>query len=71
MSRSIAGATKTGAFMERYVVTSILSAMPFAIFPRVDAVHGAISMRSAHNPSDTCECHVPSLCEKKSLITGF
>ena len=31
MSRSIAGATKTGAFMERYVVTSILSAMPFAI----------------------------------------
>ncbi len=35
MSRSIAGATNTGALAERYVVMSILSATPFAIFASV------------------------------------
>ena len=54
-----------------YVVMSILSATPLAIFPSVEAVHGAISMASAHSPRATCECHVPSRCEKKSLMTGF
>jgi hypothetical protein len=28
-------------------------------------------MASAHNPKSTCEFHVPSLCEKNSLTTGF
>ena len=61
MSRSMAGATNTGAFIERYVVMSMLSAMPFAIFPIVDAVHGAMSMASAQIPRSTCEFQVPSL----------
>lgn len=53
MSRSIAGAMNTGAFMDKYVVISMLSAMPLAILPMVDAVHGAISIASAHNPKST------------------
>ena len=71
MSRSMAGAMNTGAFIERYVVTSILSATPFAIFPRVEAVQGAISIASAHNPMSTWLFQVPSRCEKNSLITGL
>ena len=71
MSRSIAGAMNTGAFIERYVVMSILSATPFAIFPIVAAVQGATSIASAHNPNFTWLFHVPSRCEKNSLITGF
>ena len=50
---------------------SILSATPVAILPSVEAVQGAMSMASAQRPSATCECHVPSRCEKKSLMTGF
>ena len=49
----------------------MLSAIPFAIFPRVLAVHGAISMASAHSPKSTCEFQEPSRCEKNSLITGL
>ena len=49
----------------------MLSAMPLAILPRVLAVQGAMSMASAHRPRSTCECHVPSRCEKKSLTTGL
>ena len=49
----------------------MLSATPLAIFPKVEAVQGAISMASAHSPSFTCECQVPSRCEKNSLMTGF
>src|SRR5574344_780370 len=71
ISKSIAGAMNTGAFMDRYVVISMLSAMPFAILPRLLAVQGAISMASAHSPSVTWLCHVPSRCEKKSLMTGL
>ena len=71
MSRSIAGAMNTGAFIDRYVVINILSAMPLAIFPIDDAVHGATSIASAHNPKSTWECHVPSRCEKNSDITGL
>ena len=61
----------TGAFIDKYVVINILSAIPLAILPNVEAVQGAISMASAQRPSATCECHVPSRCEKKSLMTGF
>ena len=71
MSRSIAGAITTGAFMLRYVVISMLSAMPFAILPNVLAVHGAISMRSAQSPRSTWLFHVPSRCEKNSETTGL
>ena len=49
----------------------MLSAIPFAILPSVEAVQGATSIASAHKPRATCECHVPSRCEKKSLMTGF
>lgn len=49
----------------------MLSAMPFAIFPIVAAVQGAMSMASAQRPRSTCEFHVPSLCEKNSLTTGL
>ena len=49
----------------------MLSAMPFAIFPSVEAVQGATSMASAQRPNATWECHVPSRWEKKSLMTGF
>ena len=49
----------------------MLSAMPLAILPRVEAVQGAMSMASAHSPRSTCEFHVPSLCAKNSLITGL
>ena len=61
----------TGAFIERYVVMSILSAMPCAIFPSVLAVQGATTIASAHKPRSTCEFHVPSRCEKNSLMTGL
>ena len=71
MSRSMAGAMNTGAFIDRYVVMSILSATPCAILPIVLAVHGAITIASAHNPRSTCEFHVPSRCEKNSLTTGL
>ena len=50
---------------------SILSAIPFAIFPMVEAVAGAITIASDHNPKSTWLCHVPSRCEKNSLITGL
>ena len=50
---------------------SILSAMPLAIFPIVEAVAGAISKRSAHTPKSPWLCHVPSLAEKNSLMPGF
>ena len=50
---------------------SMLSAIPLAILPRVEAVQGAISMASAHSPRSTCEFHVPSLWAKNSLITGL
>ena len=49
----------------------MLSAIPFAIFPKVDAVQGAINIASAHNPRSTCEFQVPSRCEKNSLMTGL
>ena len=49
----------------------MLSATPFAIFPNVEAVQGAINIASAHKPSLTCEFQVPSRCEKNSLTTGF
>ena len=71
MSRSIAGAMNTGAFIERYVVMSMLSATPCAILPSVLAVQGAMTIASAHNPRSTCEFHVPSRCEKNSLTTGL
>ena len=45
--------------------------MPCAIFPMVEAVAGAISIASAHKPRSTWLCHVPSRCEKNSLITGL
>ena len=70
MSRSIAGATKTGAFIERYVVMSRLSATPPAIFPMVEAVAGATTMASAHNPSSTWLFHEPLSLWKKSQRTG-
>lgn len=50
---------------------SILSAMPLAIFPMVEAVAGAMIMASAHCPRATWLCQVPSRCAKKSEITGF
>ena len=49
----------------------MLSAIPLAIFPNVEAVQGAINIASAHKPSLTCEFQVPSRCEKNSLTTGF
>ena len=49
----------------------MLSAMPFAILPNVDAVHGAMTMASAQSPSSTWLFHEPSRLEKNSLITGF
>ena len=49
----------------------MLSATPVAILPIVAAVQGAMSMASAHRPSFTWLCHVPSRCEKNSLTTGF
>ena len=71
MSKSIAGATKTGAFADRYVVMSILSATPFAIFAIVEAVAGAITIASAHRPRSTWLCHSPVLAVKNSLTTGL
>ena len=71
MSRSIAGATNTGAFADRYVVTSMLSAMPLAILPMVDAVAGAITIASAHNPKSTWLFQLPVLAVKNSLINGL
>ena len=53
ISRSIAGAMNTGAFIERYVVTSRLSATPEAILPNVDAVAGATIIASAQRPNST------------------
>ena len=38
---------------KRQVVISILSAIPLAILPIVDAVAGAIIMASAHSPKST------------------
>ncbi len=49
----------------------MLSAIPLAILPIVDAVAGAISMASAHSPKSTWLCHEPSRLEKNSLITGL
>lgn len=49
----------------------MLSATPCAIFPMVEAVAGAMTMASAHNPKSTWLCHVPSRCEKNSLMTGL
>ena len=49
----------------------MLSAIPCAILPSVEAVQGAISMASAHSPKSTWECQEPSLCEKNSLMTGL
>ena len=49
----------------------MLSAMPFAILPMVDAVAGAMSIASAHRPRSTWLFHVPSRCEKNSLTTGL
>ena len=49
----------------------MLSATPWAILPKVLAVQGAMSMASAHRPKSTCECQVPSRCEKNSLMTGL
>ena len=49
----------------------MLSAMPFAIFPMVEAVAGAMSMASAQRPKSTWLCQVPSRWEKNSLITGL
>ena len=71
MSKSMAGATMTGAFIERYVVRSILSAMPCAIFANVDADAGAMSMRSAHVPKSTWLCQLPSRRSKNSLTTPW
>ena len=71
MSRSMAGAMNTGAFMERYVVTSRLSAIPEAILPNVDAVAGAITRASAQRPSSTWLCHEPLSLLKNSLSTGL
>ena len=67
----MAGATKTGARIDRYVVTSILSAMPCAILASVEAVAGATTMASAHRPRSTWLFHVPSRPLKNSLTTGF
>ena len=71
MSRSMAGATQTGAFIERYVVSNMLSATPVTILARVAAEAGAISMRSAHSPKDTWLCQDPSRRSKNSETTGF
>ena len=57
--------------MERYVVTSRLSAIPEAILPNVDAVAGAITMASAQRPSSTWLCHEPLSLLKNSLSTGL
>ena len=48
-----------------------MSATPLAILPKVLAVQGAMTMASAHSPRSTCECQVPSRCEKNSLMTGL
>ena len=52
ISRSMVGATHTGARIDRYVVTRRLSAIPCDIFASVLAVAGAITIRSAHSPND-------------------
>ena len=49
----------------------MLSAMPLAILPMVDAVAGATTMASAQSPRATWLCHVPSRWAKKSLMTGL
>ena len=71
ISRSIAGAMKTGAFIDRYVVISMLSAMPWASLPMVEADAGAISIASAQRPRSTWLFHVPSRPLKNSLMTGW
>ncbi len=71
MSRSMAGATNTGALAERYVVTSILSATPVAILAIVDAVAGATTIASAQSPKSTWLFHWPVLAVKNSVITGL
>ncbi|OAV65610.1 hypothetical protein Barb4_03279 [Bacteroidales bacterium Barb4] len=53
------------------MVRSILSAVPFAILPMVEAVAGATSMASAQSPKSTWLFHEPSRLEKNSLMTGL
>ena len=36
-----------------------------------EAVAGAMTIASAQSPRSTWLCHVPSRCEKKSLMTGL
>ena len=49
----------------------MLSATPWAIFPMVLAVAGAMIIASAQRPKSTWLFHVPSRWAKKSLITGL
>ena len=50
----IAGATRTFALVAMMVVESISSAMPFASFPIIFAVAGAITITSASLARDIC-----------------
>ena len=50
---------------------SILSAIPLAILPIVEAVAGAINTASAHQSEIDVAIHVPSRWAKNSLMTGL
>ena len=65
------GAKSTGTFMAITIVVRRSSAMPLAIFPRIFAVAGAITIRSAISARVTCPILEPLKRRNISHRTGL